>query len=351
MAALGTGSISLTDIKTHLELYGESSINALQSAIDVFVEARANGLYYVSPPDRQSDFRGYDHETRPVEWIGLDFYCEEATPPTDNPPTSPTVSFVDKTHDEVEISWTGATDDNGVVAYGIYVDSELVDTVDATESTYLHTGLYPNTSYRFHVTAIDEFPQSSPLDEYVDVTTNGAPSDQVTAPTAGTVTGWGEGSLQITFSGATATAGIKGYNVYHRGVFHQFITASPSWINALREGTMADLDIETVDNNDNVSPTKLNIAYLAYPLFNPIDDEQPPGKGASRCLGAPDFVLHALQGSDAYEWYKGSTLIGTSYSIAISSLSRTTTYDCIVINNGIRTKHTRVITIENCNLQ
>lgn len=350
MAAIGTGAITVKEVRDHLEANGESNINSLGAAIDVFDEASANVTYYTAPPDRLSDFRGYDSQ-RPVEWVGLDYYCELGTPPTDNPPISPTVTFVSKTHDEVNISWAGATDDNGVEAYGIYIDSVLVDTVDAAVSTYQHTGLDPSTLYRFHVTAIDIVPQSSELDEYVDVTTNAAPTGNVTAPTSGSVIDEGEGSLQITYSGATASAGVKGYNIYHRGVFIQYTTLTTVWVIGLREGTFADLEVETVDNNDVVSPTKFNITDGAYPLFHPIND-LPDGEieGASRCIFAPDFVLHA-KGTALADWYIGGIYLGTSNSITITMPTRETTYYGYVDTNGdgILEPYSRTISVENCN--
>jgi O-glycosyl hydrolase/chitodextrinase len=53
------------------------------------------------------------------------------------------------------LTWAGATDNNAVTSYKIYKGSDLLATLDGTESGYTVNGLTPNTQYTFRVEAGD----------------------------------------------------------------------------------------------------------------------------------------------------------------------------------------------------
>lgn len=76
-----------------------------------------------------------------------------------NPPTAVTnVTVTAVGSSELEISWNAASDENGVAYYNVY-RSENAETYEliatTTNTSYLDSGLQPNTTYYYKVTAVD----------------------------------------------------------------------------------------------------------------------------------------------------------------------------------------------------
>ncbi|MFP8886249.1 glycosyl hydrolase [Streptomyces mangrovi] len=95
-------------------------------------------------------------------------------PPDDDRPGSPgTPEASDVTDDSVTLSWTAATDDNGVRNYDVLRDGTKVATVTGT--TYTDTGLASGTEYTYSVKARDTAGQTGPASGTVTVTTTGTP--------------------------------------------------------------------------------------------------------------------------------------------------------------------------------
>jgi chitodextrinase len=60
---------------------------------------------------------------------------------------------------QITLAWNPSKDDVGVAGYVVYVnDAELARTV---ETTFTHTGLNPNTTYKYRVSAYDAVPNNS----------------------------------------------------------------------------------------------------------------------------------------------------------------------------------------------
>ncbi|MDB5357574.1 MAG: 1,4-beta cellobiohydrolase [Phycisphaerales bacterium] len=120
------------------------------------------------------------------------------TVPDTTPPTAPTVTVGPVTAtDSIPLSWTGATDDVGVVGYRIYTFTPavyaghsgrgggwrlvspakytlLIDNI--TSTSYTITGLTPYTTYQYAVTAFDAAGNQSPYSAVVIGTTLLSPS-------------------------------------------------------------------------------------------------------------------------------------------------------------------------------
>lgn len=63
--------------------------------------------------------------------------------------------------DQINLSWTESTDNVGVVAYRVYRNSVLVNST--SDPVYFDTGLSPNTSYSYQVSAVDDAGNESAL--------------------------------------------------------------------------------------------------------------------------------------------------------------------------------------------
>lgn len=84
-------------------------------------------------------------------------------------PTAPTLTSSNTTENSVVLSWSGATDNTAVVAYEIYKDGVLLETV--TASPYTATGLTASTTYAFTVKAKDAAGNTSTSSNSVSITT------------------------------------------------------------------------------------------------------------------------------------------------------------------------------------
>ncbi len=86
------------------------------------------------------------------------------------PPTKPTdLVASNTTARETTLNWTASTDNIGVTGYDIYKDNSVIATVQGT--TYIVTGLVPETTYTFMVKAKDASGNQSEESDSVSVTT------------------------------------------------------------------------------------------------------------------------------------------------------------------------------------
>lgn len=109
-------------------------------------------------------------------------------------PTAPTLTSSGQTDTTVDLSWSGATDNVGVTGYKIYKDGTLEAPL-GNVSTYQVTGLSPNTSYNFTITALDVAGNESSPSTAVPLTTNASSSGSSV---------WSESSGVASYTGEVA---------------------------------------------------------------------------------------------------------------------------------------------------
>ncbi|MFD0672435.1 PA14 domain-containing protein [Cohnella sp. GCM10027633] len=97
-------------------------------------------------------------------------------PPDTQAPTAPTnLTSPSKTHESVNLSWTGSTDNLAVYRYEIYRDGTLIGWTDASTTTFQANGLQPETAYAFTIRAQDAAGNLSTQSAALNVTTNDPP--------------------------------------------------------------------------------------------------------------------------------------------------------------------------------
>ncbi len=98
--------------------------------------------------------------------------CDGGSVPGDNAPSAPgKPTASDITDTSVKLSWTAATDDNGVKNYDVLRDGAKVATVTGT--TYTNTGLTAGTDYSYAVQSRDTADQTGPVSGSTAVRTTG----------------------------------------------------------------------------------------------------------------------------------------------------------------------------------
>ncbi|MFF9457519.1 fibronectin type III domain-containing protein [Streptomyces flaveolus] len=83
----------------------------------------------------------------------------------------------------VQLTWSAATDDRGVVSYDVYQGGTKIHSVGGAQTAAVVTGLRPGTRYAFTVRARDAADNVSPASAAVRLTTPGADDGRATAPT------------------------------------------------------------------------------------------------------------------------------------------------------------------------
>ena len=87
----------------------------------------------------------------PAEDIWGIYTSNDTTPPSN--PTNLVAS--NATSSSIDLSWTAATDDTGVVSYDIYIDGTFAENTASAATTYTVNGLSSNTNYCFTIYALD----------------------------------------------------------------------------------------------------------------------------------------------------------------------------------------------------
>jgi fibronectin type 3 domain-containing protein len=136
---------------------------------------------------------------------------DDATKPT--PPTSVTASA---SGGNVQVSWSGATDNTAVTGYRVYRDdvTQPLATV-TTGTTYTDTTVRSSTSYTYRVTALDAAGNES--DRSAPATVVSADTDPPTAPGSVQAAPAGDTSVTVTWAAASDAVGVTGYDVYRNG--------------------------------------------------------------------------------------------------------------------------------------
>lgn len=131
------------------------------------------------------------------------------------PPSVPSGLTMDgRSATDIDISWAASTDDTAVTGYHLYRNGSLVGS--PTGTSYTVSGLTPNTSYTFTVSAYDaasnESAQSSAL-----LATTLADTSPPSVPTNLHQTGQSTSTISIAWNASTDNVGVTSYNIYRNG--------------------------------------------------------------------------------------------------------------------------------------
>lgn len=115
---------------------------------------------------------------------------------------------------QVNLTWSASTDNVGTTAYAIYRDGTYIAMTGAT--SYQSTGLSPNTSYSFVVTALDAAGNESLPASATATTSSGGGGDTTppTTPTSLTATVVSSSQINLSWKASTDKVGVTAYKVY-----------------------------------------------------------------------------------------------------------------------------------------
>lgn len=189
-----------------------------------------------------------------------DLYAEQSTPPVQvdfEAPSAPLDLNAEVNFTDVDLSWTASTDNFGVTAYNVYLDSVKVQTVAETSTSF--TGLAQLTEYEFGVSAVDAAGNES-LTSYLLVTTGVDEEPDTEAPTApgNLMANAGSNSVVLSWTASTDNQALAGYVVLVDGVIFDTLSADKVsvFIGGLESETPYTFEIYAFDlagNNSEIS--------------------------------------------------------------------------------------------------
>src|SRR5437016_8150730 len=163
-------------------------------------------------------------------------------------PTDLTATAVSATR--INLSWSAATDNVGVVRYGVYRDGVRIARVSGT--SYASGKLSPVTTYSYTVAAYDAARHLSAQSSAVSATTK-ADTQAPSTPGNFAATVVSASQIDLTWSAATDNVAVTGYRVYLDGVLVASPVGASVSINCLSAGVQYSFTVAAFDAAGNVS--------------------------------------------------------------------------------------------------
>jgi fibronectin type 3 domain-containing protein len=167
---------------------------------------------------------------------------------------------------EVDLQWTGSTDNVGVSGYNIYRGGSRVGAVSGDALAYQDTSVQPSASYTYVVTAVDAAGNESAASNAVAATTPATSGPA--APTNLTGTAVSSSEVDLGWTASTSST-VTGYNIYrgpHGGALAKISSsaASPFKDTTVAAGTSYDFAVTAVDTG-GVESARSNTIMVTTP--------------------------------------------------------------------------------------
>src|SRR5438876_19543 len=237
----------------------------------------------------------------------------------------------------INLSWLAATDNVGVIRYGVYRNGVQIDIVAGT--SYANTGLAAATTYSYTVLAYDTSWIASAQSSAVSATTKALADTQApSSPTNLAATAVSSSQIDLSWSPATDNVGVTGYRVYRNGTLAASPTGTSVSITGLSASTPYSFTVSAFDAAGNVSALSAprSVTTLPLPLPDTTAPTVPTGLAAS-AVTSTSLTLSWNASIDnigvaGYAVYRDGTLAASpgGTSASITGLSASTTYSFIV---------------------
>jgi fibronectin type 3 domain-containing protein len=156
----------------------------------------------------------------------------------------------------VELTWPGATDDVGVVAYEVSRDGTVLGTTPSTAFT--DSAVAPATTYSYAVVAIDAAGnRSAPVGAAVTTPGDTAPPSKPSGLTAKAASG--PPRVKLSWSASTDDVAVTGYDVYRDGAVIATVGVTGYTDTAVAASTKYTYSVSSLDAAGNESPRSSNV--------------------------------------------------------------------------------------------
>ena len=156
---------------------------------------------------------------------------------------------------QLDLAWSGATDDGTVEEYQVFQDGSLVATVVAPATTYTVTGLSPATEYTFTVQAIDNDGLASTDGPSITLTTPDNTAPSFAGGTVSAVLSQNDTVADLTWTAASDNAAVASYEIFQEGSSIGTVAGNvlAFQVTGLTAGESYEFSVEASDAAGNVS--------------------------------------------------------------------------------------------------
>ncbi len=221
--------------------------------------------------------RSYEYSVSAVDAAGNESARSQvltvATPvPIDSTaPTTPSaLRATSVTSNRVSIAWNAASDNVAVTGYRLYKNGSSTAFHTTSTLSFTDTGLNPEQSYQYRVSAIDAAGNESSRSAVLTVSTTATPDTSApTTPTNLRSTTETSDQINLMWNAASDNVGVTGYRLYKNGSSTAFATTAAPGYNDT--GLTADQSyqyrVSAVDaaGNESALSTSLMVNTLAAP--------------------------------------------------------------------------------------
>jgi fibronectin type 3 domain-containing protein len=244
-------------------------------------------------------------------------------PPDTTPPSVPTnLTATANSSSQVTLSWTASTDNVGVAGYSILRNGVAI-AATATPG-YVDTGLTPNTTYSYTITASDAAGNVSAQTTAATATTPSATTPPST-PTNLSATTVGPNEIDLSWTASTpGSAPIAGYQITRNGTLLATVSGTGLADTSVSPNTTYTYTVAAVDTA-NASSGASSPASATTP-------QVAPGQvtGLSVSAASPtevDASWNAVPGASAYEVDRSATSASGPFTAVATGLTGTTYAD------------------------
>ncbi|NJM15897.1 MAG: fibronectin type III domain-containing protein [Bacteroidales bacterium] len=205
------------------------------------------------------------------------------------------------TYNSATLSWDAATDDVGVAKYLIYRDGVKVDSTGSL--TFEDTGLNPETSYNYYVTAKDQAGNQSSASNTVNVSTPAfIDTEAPTAPGSLAANNITTSSISLSWNAAADNVGVAKYIIYRNDVKVDSTSSITYQNTSLDPETSYAYYVTAKDlaGNESAASNVVNVSTLTLP-----DIEAPTAPSG---LNATNITYNSI----ALSWTAASDNIGVT---------------------------------------
>ncbi len=172
------------------------------------------------------------------------------TPPDTTPPAKVTgLTATTVSYNQIDLSWN-ANSESDLDHYNVYRDGTKI--AETTGTTYSDTGLSPETTYTYEVSAVDTSGNEGEKSDPASATTDSAPPD-TTPPakvTGLTATPASTTSIDLSWN-ANTESDLDHYNIYRDGVKIAETTSTSYTDTGLSPNTSYTYEVSAVDTTGN----------------------------------------------------------------------------------------------------
>src|SRR5216117_226377 len=245
----------------------------------------------------------------------------DSTGPDTIAPSTPTgLRALAASSSRINLSWSAATDNVGVIRYGVYRDGVRIAYIPGT--SYANTGLSAATTYSYTVAAYDAAGNASAQSSAASATTKAPLDTQAPSiPTNLAATVVSASRIDLAWSPATDNVGVTGYRVYVNGTLLLSSSSTSVQITELLAGGTRSFTVAAFDAPGNASAPSAPLSVTTPALADTTAPTTPTGLSASATTPTSVILSWGAAtdnvGVTGYRVYVNGTLVVSSSSTSV----------------------------------